>query len=377
MNPIQADIALAFDDLRISAHCGVPSHREWLREFLVPDFSCVDEAGDCSVHIVADSARYVGELGVGPAEDAALLDCFALDSSVVRLPIVRRQGSATTVFDAQFDAMYEIEAAESRVTILTLPASVRVRASLLRVVREFAMNHLHSRGLFLHASAIAVGGSGIAFAGHKSAGKTTLLTYLLSHGIGSYLSNDRVFVGDGGDRPRLRNIPTVISVRPGTLEHCHGFRDRFLQSGFSSYLLTLDEVAGADRAPILPNQFGNYFLSPAQYRELLEAPQQPVATGVALVFPFISDAVSTFALRELHASEAIARIPEALLGSGGWRKGTDAFTIPGATAAPSEGTVLARAERFCQGVRCYEVRLGPGAYDGAALASAVASLALT
>lgn len=375
--PISSDIALAFDDLRISAHCAVPSHCEWLREFLVPDFSCVDDAGDCSVHIVADSARYVGGLGAGPAEDAALLDCFALDSNVVRLPILRRQGLATTVFDAQFDAMYEIEAAESRVTILTLPANVRVRASLLRVVREFAMNHLHSRGLFLHASAIAVGGSGIAFAGHKAAGKTTMLTYLLSQGIGSYLSNDRVFVGDSGDRPALRNIPTVISVRPGTLEHCHGFRDRFLQSGFSSYLLTLDEAAVADRVPISPNQFGNYFLSPAQYRDLLEAPQQPVAPGVALVFPVISDAVSTFSLRELDAREAIARLPEALLGSGGWRKRTDAFTIPGGTAAPERGELAARTERFCRSVRCFEIRLGPGAYDGASLASAVAGLALT
>lgn len=372
--PLPSDIALAFDDLRISAHCGLPSHREWLREFLVPDFSCVDGEGDCAVHIVADSSRYERELGDGPADDAALLDCFALDSSVVRLPILRRDGSATTVFDAQFDAVYEVEPDERRVTILSRPTSIRVRASLLRIVREFAMNHLHSRGLFLHASAIAIGSGGIAFAGRKAAGKTTFLTYLLSHGTARYVSNDRVFVGDEGDRPVLRNIPTVISVRPGTLELCPEFGDRFLHSGFTTYLTTLAESMDRED-PVRPNQFGNYFLSPAQYRKLFEAPQQPQVRASALVFPIICADVETFKVRRLVSHEALARLPDALLGSGGWRKGADALTIPGAAPAPDRGALAARSERFCHSVRCYEIRLGKKAFADGSLASAIHELA--
>ena len=373
---MNAQLHVTFDDLTIAADCGSASNRDWLGEFLVPDFEVrSDGAVDCTVRIVADVSRYLESMANGPGADAPLLDCFALDSSVVRLPILARSGSATTVLDAQFEAVYEIEPDLRRVTIRARPDNVRVRASLLRVVREFAMNHLHHRGLFLHASAIAIGNSGVAFAGHKAAGKTTLLTYLLSTGMGSYLSNDRVYVADGDGSPVLRNMPTVISVRPGTLELCPSFRDRFLASGFDTYLATLDEAAAASAAHIGTNQFGNYFLSPAQFRRVLDAPQQTRAIGSALVFPVIREDIEHFAIRELSKLETLDRMSEALLGAGTWRKGTDAFTIPGSASAPAKEALAARVDRFCSRVRCYELRLGKSAYTDRSLASAVVTLA--
>ena len=369
------DLALSFDDLRSAASADDPRHIAWLREFLVPDFATgTGGEADCAVRVVEDDDRFRAALGAGPAPDAPLLDCFALDSSVVRLPILDADGAATSVFDAQFDAVYEIDSPASRVTIVTPKGNARVRASLLRVVREFAMNHLHGRGLFLHAAAVAAGGAGLAIAGRKAAGKTTMLTYLLSHGAGDYVSNDRVLVTERAGQQVFRNMPTVISVRPGTLDHCPSFRERFERSGFTSYLLTLDEAREHEGRLVPRNQFGNYFLSPAQYRRLLDAPQRTACAARALVFPVVVDGVETFEIGELSEADVLARLPESFLGAGGWRKGTDAFAIPGGRPAPDEADLAARAARLAASVRAVECRLGPHAYRDASLAAALAAV---
>lgn len=367
-------ITVTFEDLTIAAHSNEPSHCDWLREFLEPDFNVRNgEAADCSVHVVEDAGLFDEALGPGPVDGATLLDCFALDSSVVRLPILKRHGRTTIVHDEPFEAVYVIDADAGNVAILARPGSKRVRASLLRVAREFAMNHLHPRGLFLHASAVARGDRGIAVAGRKAAGKTTVLTYLLSTGFGDYLSNDRVFVANEASRQVIRNIPTVISVRPGTLDLCPDFGSRFRSSGYSTYLLSLAEIANRPKEPPLLNQFGNYFLSPAQYRSLLDARQRPSAVANTLVFPVVCGEVRGFRIRELSTSEALDRLPDALLGAGGWRKGTEAFTMPGVSSAPDRTALAERSEHFCSAVRCLELRLGSEAYADGILADELAT----
>jgi len=233
------------------------------------------------------------------------------------------------------------------------------------------MNHSHGRGLFLHASAVATEGGALVIAGPKAAGKTTLLTYLLSDRAGHYLSNDRVLVTEPPGNIVLRNMPTVISVRPPTLELCPEFRERLIRSGFTSYLLTLDEARGREGEAVTTNQFGNYFLSPAQYRRLLDAPQRTEAVAGALVFPKISEGVETFELEELSREEIVRRLPDAFLGAGDWRKGPGAFAIPGDRPAPDPSDLEARAARFAASVRAFECRLGPLAYCDGALAAAL------
>jgi hypothetical protein len=371
-----AQLLLSFGELTVAARGDDRRHLAWLREFLEPDFRAVDRGeAACSVHTVEDSERFREALGAGPAPDATLLDCFALDSNVVRLPILGVAGGVTRVFDAQFDTVYEIDPSARRVDIVTMPGRTRVRGSLLRVVREFAMNHAHERGLFLHASAVAAvpDGAALVVTGPRSTGKTTLLTYLLSRGVGGYLSNDRVLVTESTGRQLLRNVPTVISVRPPMLDFFPEFRERFLASGFTSYLSTLDEARGTAGEPILSNRFGTYFLSPAQYRCLLDATQRTECTAGALVFPRVSDDLETFEIREISGEEAGARLPESFLGAGSWRKGPGAFSIPGDRPAPDAADLAARAERFVAGVRAFECRLGPRAYRDGALAAALAA----
>ncbi|MCC6744228.1 MAG: hypothetical protein IT175_10230 [Acidobacteria bacterium] len=369
-------VTLEFEGLTIRAHCGTRANREWLTEFLVPDFvESSSGSVDCTVRVALDDALYAEALGEGCPADAPLLDCFALDSSVVRLPILRRAGTETVVADLQFESIYRIDPDRRLVTIISHSDSIRVRASLLRVVREFAMNAMHGRGLFLHASSIAMGADGVAFAGRRSAGKTTLLTYLLGHGVGAYLSNDRVFVADRDPVPVLRNVPTVVSVRPGTLELCAGFGERLFGSGYATYLTTIVESDNAGPSEVRTNAFGNYFLSPAQFRSLFGAPQSTSATAAALVYPVIDDTTPAFRIEPLTIEELIARVQDALLGSGGWRKGPDALAIPVYRPSPSDEELAFRVRRFFERVRCFELRLGKRAFESTVLADAVKALA--
>jgi len=364
----------AFDDLAVAVESTDPSHEAWLREFLEPDFHVVDHApAACRVRVVEDDARF-DALASAVSVDAPLLDCFALDSSVVRLPIVARDGNATTVVDDLFGAAYAIEPDRRLVTIFTRRGHTRVRASLLRVVREFAMNAAHATGLFLHAASLASGDRGLVIAGAKAAGKTTLLAYLLSRGVGDYHSNDRVLATADGDATVLRNMPTVISVRPRTLELVPMMAERLAGSGFASYLLTLDEAAVGPERPFYRNHLGNFVFSPAQYRRLVGANPHPVCHAAALAFPVLTDALDTFELVAIDGRDALARLPDAFLGAGAWRKGTDAFTVPAMDPAPPEAVLLERAAHFVDGVRAVECRLGPGAFRDGALAEAFRGL---
>ena len=71
----------------------------------------------------------------------------------------------------------------------------------------------------LHASALADDGRIIVLAGPKEAGKTTLMARLASVGTLAIVGNDRLFVSPSRDASsgwRVRPIPTLVSVRPGT-----------------------------------------------------------------------------------------------------------------------------------------------------------------
>jgi HprK-related kinase B len=86
--------------------------------------------------------------------------------------------------------------------------------------------------LALHASGVARGGAGIAFAGPSGSGKSTLALALMEFGC-DYVSNDRVFIGEGADGVELTGVPKWPRVNPGTL----------LASDRLRSLMTLDEIA--------------------------------------------------------------------------------------------------------------------------------------
>jgi hypothetical protein len=114
----------------------------------------------------------------------------------------------------------------SDVEVVARPGDLRVRIALLRIVREIATAHAHSRRrtLGLHAAAFAARGRACLVVGPKRSGKTTLLVHALSSGNAVLLANDRVLVDATEETGLALGVPAVISLRQGTLGRFPGLR---------------------------------------------------------------------------------------------------------------------------------------------------------
>jgi hypothetical protein len=190
----------------------------WLREFLIPWFeACPPGSGEFRVRLTG-SASALGALARRQA-GATLRPhaCFALDSQVVELP-GWPDAEGTVLADDRLGCFYQLR--RGSVEIAAPPGIRRVRIGLMRVVRELAaLRMLGEAGcLDLHAAAFAVKDRAVLLVGPKRAGKTTLLVSSLASGRASLLANDRVFV-DARRTPALAfGVPTLVSIRPDTLE---------------------------------------------------------------------------------------------------------------------------------------------------------------
>lgn len=99
------------------------------------------------------------------------------------------------------------------------------------------ISHLLDRGCVLgHASAVSLGGRGIAIAGFSGAGKSTLALHLMSRGV-TFVSNDRLMVRNEGAGLVMYGVAKLPRTNPGTLlgnpdlhqvMHAHE-KDRFSQ----------------------------------------------------------------------------------------------------------------------------------------------------
>ena len=90
----------------------------------------------------------------------------------------------------------------------------------MRVVRELLVAGAKAadRLLDLHAAAFATSVGAVLLVGPKQAGKTTLLTHFLRCQQVSLIANDRVLVDVEPVPPIAFGVPTLVSVRKGTLE---------------------------------------------------------------------------------------------------------------------------------------------------------------
>jgi len=176
-----AERSFSYNGLTVRVSSTDSSHLTWLEEFLSPHFEVGGGvAYDCKVALTADSIRYENVLRKGAKPDGLQIGCFALDSNVVRLPLWVSSSDEQIIFDEKCGVFYVISGNRPDFSILTYNDNKRARTPLMRVVREFAMNHSHRTGcLVIHGSAFVVGGRGVVIAGPKRAGRTTLLIPVL------------------------------------------------------------------------------------------------------------------------------------------------------------------------------------------------------
>jgi hypothetical protein len=362
-------IGLDYDGLRIAVHSLPGQHLRWLEEFLTPAFAVgpLDQS-DWRVTVAEDEARYAAIVRSGPQPGAAPVACFALDKDWICLPRWRSAEGLRSVVDEPACVAYEVDASGRCVTLVTSPGKVGVRPALMRVVRELAMYHARKRGgLLLHAAALAVGHHGLILAGEKNAGKTTLLVNLLRHGAARYVSNDRVLVSLAVSPPSVHGMPTIVSVRPGTLAFFPHLGAQLPDSGFH-YRLTMQEVAAGRAAHRWSD--GRFGLSPAQFCALLGVEQLGTCQAAAVVFPRIAEDERTIGLRQLSETEAVERLAQAVFGPPAtlemeWLLGAAGESMGAYTAATGSSDQLAVA------VPCFECRLGRRAYESADAAAAI------
>ena len=362
--------SFCYNGVTIRVYSTDPSHLIWLEEFLSPSFDCVAGVShDCTVALVADTHQYTEILGRGAHPDGATVDCFALDTNVIQLPLWKSAGDGKVIFDIDRRAFYLVNQDKTEICILTLNDNMSARSALMRVVRELAMTYSQSMGgLIIHGSSLVAGDRGVIIAGPKKAGKTTLLIHALGQPSVHFVSNDRVVVFFEETGPILRGMPTIVSLREETLENFPHVRRRLLASSYH-HRLSLKETRQQIPRASRERPDGRWSLSPAQFCTLLQV--CPVAEGQAwaLVFPRVTGASGTIHLEEISPDEGAVRLTASLFRANSSQKTADVFSLATKDLSPDRVRLESRCHQLTSRVRCFDCQLGREAYQDEASAA--------
>ena len=352
-----------FDGLRARVESSNPADLEWLDEFLCPQFGRIEGTGaSCTVRFTQDRPRF--ERLVASRQPAAeqVIDCFALDQQVIRLPSWDGPDGARCILDEKFHCVYVIDADSSAVEIVASTTRRGPRIPAMRVIREFAMNHSLNRGhLFIHGSAVAVGESGIVIAGPSGSGKTTLLMHLLSLGDTTYVSNDRVLVRSLPEGSLLAGMPAITTLRSTTLD-LYPSVHRLLTDSCFNHQRTIGECKQA-AIPIAPWSDGRYGLTPAQFCRLMGVRSRATAFAKVVLMPRQTHRPGQIELQRLHPGAVARHLRESIFGIGCWLHETNVFALPADRAVTAADELQRRCRRLASSLPVFECRLGMQAYD--------------
>ena len=355
--------SFAFRGLRICVFADEP-HLAWLEEFLAPSFS-VDSGtdADCTVTIVSDDTDYQGMIERGLDSRGDEVNCFILDSAIVRLPLWKSHTDDNVFFDQRFKVFYCIDRNRAWVRILTMQDNLDVRFALMRVVREFAMSSSHSpETIVIHGAAFTAVDDGILIAGPKRAGKTSLLIHCLQRADRRFIANDRVVVDLAGVEPVLHGMPTLVTVRDQTLNFFPQFEQRLLEND-CDYRLTIDEVRQKGFYGQRKRSGNAFDITPSQFCAILGIGMQSQIPIRILLFPQVSEMTAGIELRKLSSPDAAERLSASLFGSYSSGAISQVFALP----SPDTCTDCVDLPNVCASltsqVECFDCFLGYNAYQ--------------
>jgi hypothetical protein len=358
---MSASRTFAYKGLTVRVESADPVPLVWLEEFLTPAFAVEPTAvADCHVTLAVDDREYRDTMRRGPRTDSAPVGCFTFDGRLAHLPLWRSAAEGRVIFDPDSEVFYLVAHESTRIRILTARHHPSRRIALMRVVREFAMSRVRADESFvIHAGAVVVAGHGIAIAGPKGAGKTSLLIHLLLHRAdGAFVSNDRVVVDLEGPVPRLRGMPTVVTIREDTLSRFPTFGAAVRQAGYDERL-ALHEAASQYNA----RDDGSVGLAPAQLCAVLDTTMRGQAWAGALLFPRVTEQARGIELQALSSWSAAERLQAVLFGGSPLPPQSEVFSQ---AHDRCRGVETAGLERLCLAfasqVQCFECSLGREAY---------------
>ena len=219
----------------------------------------------------------------------------------------------------------------------------------------------HHGGVILHASAFSLGSRGVIVTGPKGAGKTTLLMYALQATPSEYVSNDRVLLRLAGG-PRIRGIPTIVTLRRPTLDFFPPVLERLRESG---YAIRLTRREARERSPTEPTlkPDGRRSIGPGQFCDVLDVESTAGARPAALVFPELCDRTGPLRLSRIPKEVAAGRLYESLFGVHKRRTTSPLFSDAPEQAAFDREKLEVACTALTSQVGCYECELGPDAYS--------------
>jgi Phosphotransferase enzyme family len=345
---------------------------DWLEAFLAPSFdepsaahAWKDEvAGGATpieyrVDYVVDLQRFTKLRRDIADRSTGLRSCFVLDAAVVRLPAVQ-DDERTMLLDAAHG--WVLIAGSGSIEIVADPAAATRRLPLLRAVREIAAEawRRYPGHLQLHAAALAVGDAVVLLAGAKNAGKTTSLVHALDRPGARLVANDRVGIRLDADRVFVRGMPTIVSIRSGTLERFPALLHGLPASSFPWSLNDAEWRAARNAADVPPNR-EHLRLSPARFAKQLG--RNLVAGGRlgAILICSLDPDLPKRSVTRLRPREARAALATCLYGGGAPRvEPTVIETLVGGVVADDLAVSL---DALAASIPVFECRLGPGAYD--------------
>ena len=346
--------------------CDEPSIVNWLDEFLTPAFEVLGagSAADFHVTIHADPSAYARIAAKRPKGSLPPKGCFALDQEVVAHPHWTAAGRVV-LDDARLGAFYALEG--RRADVFLAPDSPRARSAAMRVVRESASVRVLGDPdvLLLHAAALEHRRRVIVIAGPKGSGKTTSLLYLAAASGARILANDRALLDLGKVEIEVRGMPTVVSIRDGTLELLRLPRLHALRRTPSPSRHTLAEIEaiGADAREAAAEPFR---LSPAQLAYVAGVSLSAWGRLSAILFPDARPGEDSVRLDRLSASEAAQHLQSARFGIASAKAALTVFE----ELLGRKGRVEDREQHWLaelgRRVPCFSITIGPRAYQKSA-----------
>jgi hypothetical protein len=353
---------LRYLGLRVRVESADTRDLTWLQEFVAPPFEVVDAGGwNRAVSFEVETKQHAALMDLG-TDHGVTAPCFALDQQLVHHPVWASRSGERIVYDQEFDVFYHVRAGALHVRVVTAEGNRAARIGLMRVVRELGMSYVwRSGGIVAHAAAVRLGDEGLAIVGPKGAGKTSLLTFLLRHRDAQYVSNDRVLLRIENGRPLLRGLPTLVSVRSGTLAMFPALRDQLATRSYDHSTGLREAAPDSSEIPRLATH-GGRSLSPGQFCELLGVTRVTQTLLTGLLFPRVSGGRGGIELEPLSPGVAAVKLGNFLLRMGRSPETRSIFDFAVDEPIARDPPLQARCRALTSRVQCFECRLGQDAY---------------
>lgn len=194
--------------------------------------------GDCVIQLESNSASLLNKLQqyfshIVINQTTADIKIIAVESVPLTLPYPFKDWPREAGKSGRKDAYYQLDKArlirKVRTGMIFLQSETYKIASgpclkhpnqVINFINSQHMNWLQQRSwLICHAAAIAYNNRAIAIAGFSGGGKSTFMLQLLDNDKIDFISNDRLFIRQSGNKVDITGIAKLPRINPGTIVH--------------------------------------------------------------------------------------------------------------------------------------------------------------